>query len=895
MINVIKRNGKKEPLDIGKIHKVVEWACEGLSGVSVSEIEINAQIQFFNGIKSSAIHETLIKAASELISEDTPNYQYVAGRLINYQLRKTVYGKFQPDFLYDHYLRIEKLGYYDSSLKTSYSAEEWKELSEYVNHDRDFDVVFAGMEQLRGKYLVKDRTSETIYETPQIAYMLIAMSLFSSYTNDRIKWVKDLYDALSTFDISLPTPIMAGVRTPLRQFSSCVLIDSDDSLDSINAAASGVVKYVSQKAGIGLNGGAIRAEKSPVRNGDTSHTGLPPFWRYWQSATASCSQGSVRKGSATISWPVWHKDFEELIVLKNNKGTEESRVRHMDYCVQFNKVMYERIVDGGNITLFSPHEVPEVYDAFYSSDVDKFRELYEKAEKNPKLTKKVMSAKDLFSAVITERSDTHRIYISNIDHCNSHSSYVEELAPIKMTNLCVSGETMIHVIRKYASLAEEIKIKDAKIGDLVFSRNLDTGKNEFKKITNWAKMGTDRKTVKISLPGYELVCTPDHKIYTENRDYVEAAHLKEDDILVVDRFTKTLSPVRVRESENQDVYDITVEDNNNFYANGILVHNCVEITLPTKPLKDINDEEGRIALCTLGAINWGKIKKPKDFKKPTEILVRALDALLDFQEYPVKAAKLHSMEYRPLGTGPINIAYWLAKNGTNYSNPNLDLIHEYVEAWTYYTIEASIKLAEEFGPCLKSSHSKYSHGIFPIDTYKKDVDELVAPNYNYDWDSLKERAKKAGIRNSTLFAGFPAETSAQLSNSTNGVEPPRAFVSVKQSKDGVLKQVVPEVQKLKNKYDLAWEQESPKGYLSVLAVFQKMMDQAISVNTTYNTKFYPDEKIPESVIGEDILFFYKYGGKNLYYFNSPDGAGEKELLPLESQIIEEEDCDSCKV
>lgn len=764
MINVTKRNGKKEPLDVGKIHKVVEWACEGLTGVSVSEIEISAQLQFFPGIKSSAIHETLIKAASELISEDTPNYQYVAGRLVNYQLRKSVYGKFQPDFFHDHYLNVLKLGHYDSALKDLYSEAEWKELGEYIDHNRDFDIVFAGMEQLRSKYLVKNRTTGQIFETPQVAFMLIAMTLFSSYKNDRIKWVKDLYDALSTFDISLPTPIMAGVRTPLRQFSSCVLIDSDDSLDSINAAASAIVKYVSQKAGIGINGGAIRAEKSPVRNGDTSHTGLPPFWRYWQSATASCSQGSVRKGSATINWPVWHKDFEELIVLKNNKGTEENRVRHMDYCVQFNKVMYERLIAGGNITLFSPHEVPEVYDAFYSSDIERFRTLYETAEKNPKLNKRVMPAKDVFSAFITERSDTHRIYLSNIDHVNGHSSLLEELAPIKMTNL------------------------------------------------------------------------------------------------------------------------------------------CVEVNEYTKPLKGIDCEEGRIALCTLGAINWGKIKRPKDFQKPCELVVRALDALLDYQEYPVKAAKLHTMEYRPLGVGIINLAYWLAKNGTNYQNPDLNLIHEFAEAWSYYLIEASVKLAEEFGPALLHNRSKYSQGIFPIDTYKNDVDSLVSPDYKMDWGALRERVIKSGIRNCHLMAGMPAETSAQVSNSTNGIEPPRSLVSIKQSKDGVLKQVVPEVQKLKNKYDLAWDQKSPRGYLSIMAVLQKMMDQAISVNTTYNPKFYehllPEGergKIPESVLLEDILYFYKYGGKNLYYHNSPDGAGEKEIETELQPLEEGEICDSCAI
>jgi ribonucleoside-diphosphate reductase alpha chain len=757
MINVVKRDGHKEPLNIDKIHKVIEWSCEGLSHVSVSAVELASHIQFYNNIKSTDIHETMIKAASELISEDTPNYQYVAGRLINYQLRKEVYGRYEPHSLLEHYCSIRNDGHYDSELGDVYTTAEFDELNNYIDHDRDNQLAYAAMEQFRGKYLVKNRVTGQIYETPQIAFMLIAMTLFSKYPKEtRIKWVKDLYDGLSNFDISLPTPIMAGVRTPQRQFSSCVLIESDDSLDSISATSAAIVRYVSNKAGIGINGGRIRAMGSAIRNGDAVHTGVIPFWKHFQTAVKSCSQGGVRGGAATMHYPFWHLEVEDLLVLKNNKGTEDNRIRHLDYSVQFNKVMYERLLAGGNITLFSPHDCPDLYDAFFR-DVDAFRALYEKYERSTKIRKKSVPAIDLFSSFIQERKDTGRIYLMNVDHCNDHGSFDKRKALIKMSNL------------------------------------------------------------------------------------------------------------------------------------------CQEITLPTTPLKDINDESGEISLCTLAAINWGKIRKPADFEKPCSLVVRALDALLDYQDYPVRAAAVGTRNRRPLGVGIINFAYWLARSGSNYSNPNLDLVHEYAEAWSYYLIKASVDLAEEVEPCPLHVDTLYSGGVMPIDTYKKEVDELVAPVYKMDWDALALKASQYGIRNSTLMALMPAETSAQISNSTNGIEPPRSLVSIKQSKDGVLKQVVPEIHRLKNKYELLWDQPSPEGYLKIMAVLQKFIDQSISTNTSYNPKFYEDEKIPMSEMLKHVLMCYKYGIKTLYYFNTNDGAGEIEVKDLAPGAVDEEDCESCKI
>lgn len=768
MIQVTKRNGKKEPLDIEKLHKVVFHACEGITGVSPSEVEIKSQIQFYNGIKTDDIQETLIKAAADLISEENPNYQYVGGRLINYGLRKEVYEQYTPCSVKELVVRNIKNGFYDLELLNYYSDEEWDKIDKFIKHERDENLTYVAMEQLRGKYLVQNRVTGEIFETPQMCYILIAATLFQGYPKDtRLQWVKEYYDAISTHDISLPTPVMAGVRTPQRQFSSCVLIESDDSLDSINATTSAIVKYVSQKAGIGIGGGKIRAIGSPVRRGDAYHTGIIPFYKMFQAAVKSCSQGGVRGGAATIYYPLWHLEVEDLLVLKNNKGTEENRVRHMDYGVQFNKLMYERLITSGDITLFSPSDVPGLYDAFFADQV-KFRELYEAAERNTKIRKKTVTALEIFGSFMEERKSTGRIYLQNVDNANDHGSFLPEVAPIRQSNL------------------------------------------------------------------------------------------------------------------------------------------CAEIDLPTKPLNDLNDPNGEISLCTLSAINWGNMRTPSDFERVCRLAVRGLDALLSYQDYPVLAARLSTEKRRPLGVGIINFAYWMAKNNISYQHVDsegLARIDEWAEAWSYYLIKASADLAAEQGAIPGLMETKYGYGITPNQTYKKDLDELVPHVERMDWDGLRAQLRETGIRNSTLMALMPSETSAQIANATNGIEPPRAYISVKQSKHGVLKQVVPEYKRLKNRYDLLWDQKSPEGYIKIMAVLQKYIDQGISVNTSYNPIYFEDEKIPMSVMLQHMIMFFKYGGKQLYYFNTNDGAGEldvanmvkEESLDSELELSNEAACESCTI
>ena len=769
MIQVTKRDGRKEPLDIEKLHKVVFYACNDITGVSPSEVEIKSQIQFYNGMNTNEIQETLIKAAADLISEETPNYQFVGGRLINYALRKQVYDDYEPCTVKELVQRNTEAGFYDPDLISYYDDDEWEKIDSFIKHERDENLTYVAMEQLRGKYLCQNRVTKEIFETPQMCYILIAATLFSKYPKEtRLRWIKEYYDAVSLHDISLPTPVMAGVRTPQRQFSSCVLIETDDSLDSINATSASVVKYVSQKAGIGIGGGSIRAIGSPIRKGDAYHTGIIPFYKMFQAATKSCSQGGVRGGAATIYYPIWHYEAEEMLVLKNNKGTEENRVRHMDYGVQFNKLMYERLITGGDITLFSPADVPGLYDAFYA-DQDEFRRLYETAERNTKLRKKTVKAATLFSSFMEERKNTGRIYLQNVDNANDHGAFLPDVAPIKQSNL------------------------------------------------------------------------------------------------------------------------------------------CAEIDLPTKPLKDLNDPEGEISLCTLSAINWGNIKQPSDFEKVARLAVRGLDALLSYQNYPIIAAQLSTEKRRPLGIGIINFAYFLAKHDLTYQGIDADglaLVDEYAEAWSYYLIKASADLAAEQGAPSGVMETKYGHGITPNQTYAKALDEIIPHVERMDWKGLREQLKATGIRNSTLMALMPSETSAQIANATNGIEPPRSLISVKQSKHGVLKQVVPEFKRLKNKYDLLWDQQSPEGYIKIMAVLQKYIDQGISINTSYNPIFFDDEKIPMSTMLQHMLMFYKYGGKQLYYFNTNDGQGELDIsklmgdhaLPeLEQATIDADDCESCTI
>ena len=752
-IQVTKRDGRLEPIELDKIHKVIEWAAHGLDNVSVSQVELKSHIQFYEGIKTRDIHETIIKSAADLISEDTPDYQYLAARLAIFHLRKIAYNKFTPPHLYDHVKKLTDAGKYDQHILADYSRAEFDELEEYLDHWRDMNLAYAAVEQMAGKYLVQDRVSKTVYESPQFLYMLVGMCLFASYEkSERLDYVKRFYDATSQFKISLPTPIMSGVRTPSRQFSSCVLIECGDSLDSINATTSAIVRYVSQRAGIGINAGRIRALGSPIRGGEAQHTGCIPFYKLFQTAVKCCSQGGVRGGAATLFYPLWHLEVESLLVLKNNRGVEDNRVRHMDYGVQLNKTMYTRLIKGQDISLFSPSDTPGLYDAFFE-DQDKFEELYTKYENDPSIRSRQIPATELFSLMMQERASTGRIYIQNVDHCNTHSPFDATVAPIRQSNL------------------------------------------------------------------------------------------------------------------------------------------CMEIALPTKPLDNINDETGEIALCTLSAVNLGKVENVSDIEEPAELIVRALDALLDYQDYPVKAAENGSMRRRTLGVGVINYAYYLAKNGVRYSDGSaLGLTHQTFEALQYYLLKASNKLAKEQGACPAFNETTYSQGILPIDTYKKDLDQICQEPLHLDWETLRTEITTHGLRNSTLTALMPSETSSQIANATNGIEPPRGLVSIKASKDGILKQVVPEIDKLKDQYELLWQMPNNDGYLKLVAIMQKFVDQSISANTNYDPTRFDGQRVPMKVLLKDLLTAYKLGVKTLYYHNTRDGAND-------AQADMEDDCagGACKI
>lgn len=740
-ILVQKRDGRLEKIDLDKIHRVIEWAAEGLDNVSVSQVEISSHIQFYDKITTKSIHETIIKSAADLISAATPDYQYLAARLAIFHLRKIAFGQFEPPHLFDHVTKLTQEGRYDAHILQDFSKEEFDILNDYIDHNRDLSFAYAAVKQMEGKYLVQDRVSKQVFESPQFLYMLVGMCLFASYDKQydkaaRLDYIKRFYDTTSTFKISLPTPIMSGVRTPSRQFSSCVLIECDDSLDSINATTSAIVRYVSQRAGIGVNAGRIRALGSPIRGGEAQHTGCIPFYKLFQTAVKCCSQGGVRGGAATLFYPIWHLEVENLLVLKNNRGVEDNRVRHMDYGVQINKTIYQRLIKNQNVTLFSPSDVPGLYDAFFADQAE-FERLYEQYEQDESIRKRSVPAQELFSLMMQERASTGRIYVQNVDHCNTHSPFDPSVAPIRQSNL------------------------------------------------------------------------------------------------------------------------------------------CMEIALPTQPLDNINDESGEIALCTLSGINLGEINQLEDIKEPAELIVRALDALLDYQDYPVTAAKNGSMKRRTLGIGVINYAYYLAKNGTKYSDPTaLGLTHRTFEALQYYLLVASNKLAKEQGACPAFGDTTYSQGILPIDTYKADIDAICNEPLQLDWEALRHDIKTHGLRNSTLTALMPSETSSQIANATNGIEPPRGLVSVKASKDGILKQVVPEIDKLKDQYELLWQMPNNKGYLSLVAIMQKFIDQSISANTNYDPTKFEDSRVPMKVMIQDLLMAYKLGVKTLYYHNTRDGAND---------------------
>lgn len=750
-ISVKKRGGRSEPLDLDKIHKVLNWAAEGLDSVSVSQVELKAQLQLHDGITTSDIHETLIKAAADLISEEYPDYQYLAARLAIFHLRKRAYGQFELPTLRQHVEKMVEDGRYDAHLFTDYSEADYEAMEGFLRHERDLNFSYAAVKQLEGKYLVQNRVTGDIYESPQFLYILIAASLFASYPNaTRLDTIQKFYEAVSTFKLSLPTPVMSGVRTPTRQFSSCVLIESDDSLDSINATSAAVVRYVSQRAGIGINAGRIRAIGSPIRSGAAFHTGCIPFYKHFQTAVKCCSQGGVRGGAATLFYPLWHLEVESLLVLKNNRGVEENRVRQLDYGVQINRLMYTRLIKNQPITLFSPSDVPGLYDAFFE-DQEKFEQLYAEYEQRDDIRKQQIPAVELFSTLLQERASTGRIYIQNVDHCNTHGAFDPKQAPVRQSNL------------------------------------------------------------------------------------------------------------------------------------------CMEITLPTKPLHDINDETGEIALCTLAAFNLGAIESLDELEPLAELIVRALDSLLDYQDYPVKAAELGSMKRRTLGIGVINYAYYLAKHGKRYSDGSaLELTHDTFEAIQYYLLKASSVLAEEVGACPGFSETQYAQGKLPIDHYKKDLDKVCNTELKLNWDDLRARIKQHGLRNSTLTALMPSETSSQIANATNGIEPPRGLVSVKTSKDGVMKQVVPDIANLRNQYELLWQQPNNLGYLNLVGVMQKFVDQSISANTNYDPSRFDGNKVPMQQLINDLLTAYKLGVKTLYYHNTRDGAGS---------AMDDDDCASgaCKI
>ena len=770
---VNKRNGSIEPLNLEKIHKMVELACDGLAGVSSSQVEINSGLQFYDGISTKEIQEILIRSASDLIDLDSPNYQYVAARLLLFSLRKQLYGvQFDHPTLFAHINKCVEQEVYDGEVLHKYTQEEIDGLGEYLDHERDFLFTYAGLRQVTDKYLVQDRSTGEIYETPQFMYMMIAITIFQNYPQEnRITYIKKYYDAISRHKINIPTPIMAGVRTPIRQFASCVLVDIDDTLDSIFSSDMAIGKYVAQRAGIGINAGRIRGINSKIRGGEVQHTGVVPFLKKFEATVRCCTQNGIRGGSATVHFPIWHQEIQDILVLKNNKGTEDNRVRKLDYSIQLSALFYQRFIDNENISLFSPHDVPGLYDAF---GTESFDELYERYEGQTEIPRTNVSAQELILNLLKERAETGRIYIMNIDHCNSHSSFKD---PVRMSNL------------------------------------------------------------------------------------------------------------------------------------------CQEITLPTEPIDHIDDEMGEIALCILSAINVGKLTKLDDLEELCELSVRGLEELIDYQKYPVAAAESATKTRRSLGIGFIGLAHYLARQGVAYEDQEAwQLVHDLTEAFQYYLLKASNQIAKEKGACGNFSRTKYADGILPIDTYKKDVDDIVPNNLNYDWDSLRDNIKEFGLRHSTLSAQMPSESSSVVSNATNGIEPPRDYLSIKKSKKGPLKQIVPSYGSLKNNYTLLWEMKGNTGYINVVAVMQKFFDQAISGNWSYNPADYPDNDVPVSVMAQDLLTTYKYGWKTSYYQNTNDMKSDEIEEPahtvgwhdnvpetpskvecLLADLESEEECESCAI
>ena len=764
---VIKRNGERTLLDLDKIHIMVEHACNGLAGVSESQVEMNAGLQFFDGIKTSDIQEILIRSANDLISLEAPNYQFVAARLLLFGLRKAVYNG-HPDGhppLKEHVEKCVDLGVYDSTILSKYTDEEWEKLSSFMDHERDYLFTYAGIRQVVDKYLVQDRSSGEVYETPQFMYMMIAATLFQDDDKFyRLEYVKKYYDAISKHRINIPTPVMAGVRTPLRQFASCVLVDVDDTLDSIFSSDMAIGHYVAQRAGIGINAGRIRGINAKIRGGEVQHTGVIPFLKKFEATVRCCTQNGIRGGSATVHFPIWHQEIQDIIVLKNNKGTEDNRVRKLDYSIQISKLFYERFIKNEEVSLFSPHDVPGLYDDF---GTDRFDDRYCDYEADPSIPRTTINAQELILDLLKERAETGRIYIMNIDHCNTHSSFKDK---VNMSNL------------------------------------------------------------------------------------------------------------------------------------------CQEITLPTDPLQHIDEEmPGEIALCILSAVNVGKIRSDEELEELCDLAVRGLEELIDHQEYPVPAAERATKARRSLGIGFIGLAHYLAKLGFNYDSQEAwDAVHGLSESFQYYLLKSSNELAKEKGWCADFGRTKYADGILPIDTYKKDVDEISSQELAHDWEGLRKSISTHGLRHSTLSAQMPSESSSVVSNATNGIEPPRDFLSIKKSKKGPLKQIVPQYATLKNQYTLLWDMEGNSGYVKVVAMMQKFFDQAISGNWSYNPEQYPDNEIPISVMANDLLTTYKYGWKTSYYQNTYDRkddevtetenkGAELSALMKELENANESECESCAI
>ena len=763
-ILVQKRNSReKEPLNIEKIHQMVEFACEDISGVSASQVEMKSGLQFYDGISTDEIQQILIKSASDLISLESPNYQYVAARLLLFSLRKSIFRKlWDHPHLYDHVKKCVDKKVYDSEILKNYDKSEFDRMNLWIDHTRDYNFTYAGLRQVIDKYLVQDRSSGEVYETPQFMYMLISATIFAKYPKEkRMTYVKKYYDAISRFKINIPTPVMAGVRTPVKQYASCVLVDIDDTLPSIFSGDMAIGRYIAQRAGIGINAGRIRGINSRIRGGEVQHTGVIPFLKKFEATVKCCTQNGVRGGSATVHFPIWHQEITDILVLKNNKGSEDNRVRKLDYSIQLSKLFYQRFIDDEQITLFSPHDVPDLYESW---GTDKFDKLYEEYEKKTSIKKKKISAQELIQSLLKERAETGRIYIMNIDHCNTHSSFK----------------------------------------DIVTMSNL-----------------------------------------------------------------------------------------------------CQEITLPTKPIQHI-DGNGEVALCILSAINLGILRDLDELESLCDLSVRALDEIIEHQEYPVKAAEISTKARRSLGVGYIGLAHYLARHKLMYSDKGAwKLVDELTEAFQYYLLKSSNTLAKEKGKCEYFNRTKYSDGILPIDTYKKEVDEIVTRKLSFNWEKLRKDIVEHGLRHSTLSAQMPSESSSVVSNETNGIEPPRDYLSVKKSKKGPLKQVVPNYNQLKNFYTLLWDMKSNEGYINVVAVMQKYFDQAISGNWSYNPENYDTGQVPLSQMINDLLTTYKYGWKTSYYQNTYDGKkdedepahslGFKDNVPETTPAIDDDDCESCKI